>query len=204
MTVVIRDPVVRGGLELLLAGLQVVGTLTVGEELPEDDPGARRPPGGVVILSAADRGWTGVLRQVLDRGPDKVLVLLAEPEVPVGLDGTPVDGFLLQQETDAVALTAALSQVVVGGMPLPAPLARQLLAQAAAVPPRRPRLLTTREQQALELLADGLSNKQIGRRLNISEHGAKRLVTSLLIKLDAPNRTRAVAMALQEGLLGGL
>ncbi|MFD0626787.1 response regulator transcription factor [Streptomyces sanglieri] len=58
-----------------------------------------------------------------------------------------------------------------------------------------------REQQVLALLAQGFSNKQIARRIGISEHGAKRHVTNLLAKLNSPNRTLAVALALQEGLV---
>jgi DNA-binding CsgD family transcriptional regulator len=60
--------------------------------------------------------------------------------------------------------------------------------------------LTPREQQVLVLMVEGLSNKQIGRRLDISFHGAKRLVASILAKLDSPTRTVAVARALREGL----
>ncbi|MCI4066752.1 LuxR C-terminal-related transcriptional regulator [Micromonospora sp. R77] len=62
-------------------------------------------------------------------------------------------------------------------------------------------MLTPRERQALKLLAEGLSNKQIARRLGISEHGAKRHVGNVLAKLNCPNRTVAVTVALNHGLL---
>jgi DNA-binding CsgD family transcriptional regulator len=65
----------------------------------------------------------------------------------------------------------------------------------------RPVSLTIREHDVLALLAHGLSNKQIARRLMISEHGVKRHVTNLLAKLNSPNRTFAVATALQAGLI---
>jgi two-component system, NarL family, nitrate/nitrite response regulator NarL len=71
-------------------------------------------------------------------------------------------------------------------------------------PPRRDRrspALTAREIEALRLLAEGLSNKQIARRLGVSEHGAKRLVASIMVKLDSPNRTLAVAIAIRDGLI---
>jgi DNA-binding NarL/FixJ family response regulator len=61
--------------------------------------------------------------------------------------------------------------------------------------------LTPREREALTLLAEGLMNKQIARQLRISDHGAKRLVASVLVKLSSPNRTLAVVTALREGLL---
>lgn len=65
----------------------------------------------------------------------------------------------------------------------------------------RPLKLTAREQETLALLAEGLSNKQIARRLAISDHGAKRLVTSVLLKLGAPNRTTAVVTAIKAGMI---
>lgn len=61
--------------------------------------------------------------------------------------------------------------------------------------------LTGREDEVVRLLAQGLSNKQIARRLGISSHGVKRIVASLLLKLGAPNRTAAVVTALQTGLI---
>jgi DNA-binding CsgD family transcriptional regulator len=81
-------------------------------------------------------------------------------------------------------------------MPMSTGLARDLL----TLPPR-PRL-TPREREALQLLVEGLSNKQIARRLGISEHGAKRLVANILSKMDCSNRTSAVAKALREGVGG--
>ena len=61
--------------------------------------------------------------------------------------------------------------------------------------------LTPREQQVLELLAEGLSNKLIALRLDISEHTAKFHVNSLLDKLEADTRTDAVVRAARRGLL---
>ena len=61
--------------------------------------------------------------------------------------------------------------------------------------------LTPRELEALEMLAEGLSNKQIAAHLNISEHTAKFHVNSILNKLSAGTRTEAVMRALRRGLL---
>jgi len=114
------------------------------------------------------------------------------------------DGFLLQSEITVERLGSALSQVASGEIAMPSSLARELLSQARRHPDRssnRPVMLTPREQQALTLLAEGLSNKQIARRLQISEHGAKRHVANVLAKLNSPNRTLAVAIAIREHLL---
>jgi DNA-binding CsgD family transcriptional regulator len=61
--------------------------------------------------------------------------------------------------------------------------------------------LTARELQVLALLAEGASNKLIGRRLGISAHTAKYHVAQLLEKLDAVSRTDAVAHAARIGVL---
>ena len=61
--------------------------------------------------------------------------------------------------------------------------------------------LTPRELEVLALLAEGASNKLIGRRLGISAHTAKYHVASLMEKLDAVSRTDAVAHAARIGVL---
>jgi DNA-binding CsgD family transcriptional regulator len=61
--------------------------------------------------------------------------------------------------------------------------------------------LTPRELEVLSLLAEGVSNKAIARRLNISVHTAKFHVGSVIDKLDAIGRTDAVAHAARRGLI---
>ena len=61
--------------------------------------------------------------------------------------------------------------------------------------------LTPREMETLEMLAEGLSNKQIAARLHISEHTAKFHVNSILGKLGAAPRPEAVMPGLRSGLL---
>jgi DNA-binding NarL/FixJ family response regulator len=61
--------------------------------------------------------------------------------------------------------------------------------------------LTERESEILELLAEGIGNKEIARRLGISEHTAKFHISSILGKLSVSNRTEAVARAIRQGLI---
>jgi LuxR family transcriptional regulator, maltose regulon positive regulatory protein len=61
--------------------------------------------------------------------------------------------------------------------------------------------LTPREHEVLALLAEGLTNRQIAKRLIVSEHTVHRHVTNILRKLALPSRTAAAAYALREGLL---
>ena len=62
-------------------------------------------------------------------------------------------------------------------------------------------LLTPRELEVLALLAEGMSNKAIARRLGISVHTAKFHVGALIDKLDAVGRTDAVAHAARRGVI---
>jgi DNA-binding NarL/FixJ family response regulator len=69
----------------------------------------------------------------------------------------------------------------------------------AISPPAQP--LTPRELGVLQLLAEGLPNKAIAHRLDISEHTVKFHVNSILSKLDAQSRTEAVVHATRQGLI---
>ena len=61
--------------------------------------------------------------------------------------------------------------------------------------------LTPREVEVLQLLSEGLGNKEIASRLNISEHTAKFHVASIMGKLGATSRTEAVTLGIRHGLV---
>lgn len=61
--------------------------------------------------------------------------------------------------------------------------------------------LTQREQEILSLLVHGLTNRQIAERLEVSHFTIKNHVSNLLTKLGASSRTKAVTLALQQGLV---
>ena len=69
--------------------------------------------------------------------------------------------------------------------------------EAVAIP------LTRRETQIVGYIAEGNSNKQIARRLEISEQTIKNHVSSILRKLNANDRAHAVALALRNGWIEG-
>lgn len=71
----------------------------------------------------------------------------------------------------------------------------------APAPSRGSYALTSREQDVLALMAEGASNREIGKRLGISIHTAKFHVRRITDKLDAVGRTDAVATALQKRII---
>lgn len=93
------------------------------------------------------------------------------------------------------ALIDALRRVHAGGRFLPRPV-KQALAS------RTPNSdLSSRERQVLALLAGGKSNKEIATELGITEATVKCHVSVILMRLNATDRTQAVVMALQRGLV---
>lgn len=67
--------------------------------------------------------------------------------------------------------------------------------------PERAETLTPRERTVLGLLARGLQNKEIAGELNITERTVKFHLSAIYAKLGAGNRTEAVTIALQQGLV---
>ena len=92
-------------------------------------------------------------------------------------------------------LTETIRQVHMGHKRIPPEIAQQIAEHAADDG------ITARELDVLRCVAKGSSNKIIASMLNISEQTVKHHVTSILSKLDASDRTHAVIIALQRGLL---
>jgi two-component system, NarL family, nitrate/nitrite response regulator NarL len=164
-------------------------------------------PGPIVVLAvdALDATVHAGIAEAERQGV-RVLVLFDEEAVPVDqVVGLPVAGFLDARDLRPAQVTTILDQVGAGEVAFPDSLKGRLLsiARDAAGTNRDLPRLTPREQETLALLVDGLSNKQIARRLGISDHGAKRLVANIMGKLDCPNRTLVVARALKAGLVTG-
>jgi DNA-binding NarL/FixJ family response regulator len=105
---------------------------------------------------------------------------------------------VLPREAPPEQIVAALYAVAAGLITVPIEARATVLPRAADAAAEN---LTPREMEALEMLAEGLSNKQIAAGLNISEHTAKFHVNSILSKLGAGTRTEAVMRGLRSGLL---
>jgi DNA-binding NarL/FixJ family response regulator len=115
-------------------------------------------------------------------------------------------GFLLK-DMPAEDIVVAARQAARGVDALLAPsLTRRLIDRFAGASPRpavsdeRLKLLTPREREVLELVAEGLSNSEIAGRLVISETTVKTHVARLLMKLELRDRVQAVVLAQELGL----
>lgn len=103
-------------------------------------------------------------------------------------------GYLLKSVTHD-ELVAAVRLVAGGGRCFPASIERRLARNEL------PKRLTPREAETLTLLRRGLSNKEIGTALEVSENTAKAHVKAILHKLGAVDRAEAVAAGFERGLL---
>jgi DNA-binding NarL/FixJ family response regulator len=136
----------------------------------------------------------------LDELSTPALVLIPEASlVRLALDAGA--GGVLLRDRVGPHLVSALRAVRAGLRVLDTSLADELLPQrrAPVAPPLEP--LTAREQEVVGLMAQGLSNRRIARRLGISEHTAKFHIGRILDKLDADTRTEAVVRALRYGMV---
>jgi LuxR family transcriptional regulator, maltose regulon positive regulatory protein len=101
-----------------------------------------------------------------------------------------------QARTETMAALSALESM--GAAP-EAGRARALLQEAPSAPRRS--LLTRRQMEVLALAAEGLTDREIGERLFISEYTVHRHISDILVRLGASSRTGAVAQAFREGYL---
>ncbi|PDP86557.1 hypothetical protein CQJ94_16680 [Glycomyces fuscus] len=200
VVVSIADSVLRQGMQKLLSELPL-RSLYSARTLRDIDFESIEPSRSVLILAGSDSEsgkWSDIPI------PCKLMLLfggLSQSDLMADLSRA--DGVLLQGDLDIDVLADAILFVLSGGFPMPSEVARILLSQGASHGPSvsRATRMTERQHETLRLLSEGLSNRQIGRRLRISEHGAKRLVSSVLVKLNAPNRASAVTIGIREGLL---
>lgn len=204
--VAIRNNLLRYGIERMTQALDIVAGVRSAAGHPSTADLVVDPARDIVVvtLSEIDTPGSYVLRQWADRGV-KILLLLDDAEfVELGrVSSVRLSGFLTTGELSPRSLSDALVRIDEGQLSISSDLLSKLMDLAkdnSVEMPRPAPRITPREQEALALLVDGLSNKQIARRLRISEHGAKRLVANILAKMDCSNRTLAVARALRDGL----
>jgi DNA-binding NarL/FixJ family response regulator len=191
--------VVREGLRLSLSRaphIRVVGEAGDGETavaLAE----RRRPD--VVIMDVRMPGMDGLeaTKKLVESVPDaKVLIFTAYNEKSLlsrGLESG-AKGYILK-EAPHQTLVRAIEKVAAGEGYVDPALMPDFLSKD------REDMLTTREREILQLLADGMSNADVAQRLFISQETVKSHVRHILAKLEADTRTHAVAIALREAII---
>ena len=211
--VVDDEELVRTGLRMILDAepdLTVVGTAVDGVQAVAE---ARRLRPDVVLMDIRMPGLDGLAatRQLLT-GPEpvpcKVVILTTfdvDEHVYEALRAG-ASGFLLK-DVPADQLAHAIRVAAAGDALLAPSVTRRLIASftrpapAALIRPPGVADLTAREVEVLELLAEGLSNVEIGARLFVGEATVKTHVARILMKLGVRDRVQAVIVAFRAGLV---
>jgi NarL family two-component system response regulator LiaR len=132
----------------------------------------------------------------------KILVLTTfgdEPRVKAAIKAG-AHGYLLK-DADGEILLNAIHAVQREGMPLHPSVTQYLIQGFSPVKPNGQTALTEREKGILTLVARGLSNKEVAKRLQLSPGTVKVHVSHILNKLHVSSRTEASTWALQQGLV---
>lgn len=201
--------VVREGLRAFLEsqdGLEVVGEASDGEQAVAE---AKRLSPDVILMDLVMPGLDGVgaMRRLRAAAPHSRVIVLTSfldddrlmPAIEAG-----AAGYLLKDV--APAQLAEAIRVAHAGETMISPAVATRLVQAIAdraahAPGPGDPGLTRREQEVLDLLAQGFANKRIARELGIAEKTVKTHVGHVLAKLGAADRTQAAVHAVRAGLV---
>jgi DNA-binding NarL/FixJ family response regulator len=209
VAVVDDQEIVRAGFAALLgtqADFQVAGTAADGEQAVEL---CRRH---VVLMDVRMPVMDGIeaTRQVTSNGKRTPRVIMLTTfdldEYVYDALGAGASGFLLKDVT-ADTLFDAVRVVAAGDALLAPAVTRRLVSEFARLRPTLPSRpgalseLTPRETEVLRLVAEGLSNGEIAERLVVSDETVKTHVSRVLAKLGVRDRTQAVVVAYESGLV---
>ena len=209
--VVASLPAVRAGLRALLSAASPLSDASMLELVREAAALADFEPYLSqidVLVATTEAAPILEIRRIAGESPGQIALLLLadESQAAWNLIDLPLRAWgVLSLEASAEELQAAvgaLHEGLLAGAPaLLRPALRRYL--AAAIDEAEPvvETLTERESQVLQLLAHGLANKQIAVRLGISEHTVKFHISSIYAKLGVTNRTEAVRVGVQRGLV---
>jgi NarL family two-component system response regulator LiaR len=195
--------VVREGLHMFLGRdpeLEVVGEAADGAEAVTL---ARELHPDVVLMDLLMPVMDGIAATAAIREelPDVEVVALTsvlESDAVVSAVKAGAIGYLLK-DTHAAELRRAIKAAAAGQVQLSPSAVAYLLNQVRL--PEAPAALTDREQEVLRLLAEGKSNKDIARSLQVVEDTVKTHVAHILAKLGVQSRTQAVLTAARLGLI---
>jgi DNA-binding NarL/FixJ family response regulator len=196
MKILIVDdhPLVRSGLREVLRGLDeqacVTEAASAGAALALLDDGAS-PDLLLLDINLADMSGIEVLKRLHGRHADIPVVVLSGIEDPPLVEQVLALGAagFIPKAAGAEVIVAALRLVLAGEVYVP-----------SRMPGARPKLgITPRQAEVLQLVLEGLSNKEIGHTLGLAEQTVKAHVTEILRALDVRTRTQAVTAAARYG-----
>jgi DNA-binding NarL/FixJ family response regulator len=191
-------PMVREGLAGVLArhGMKIVGLAANGKQAVEIYM-SHRPDVMLLDLRLPDQSGFDVVRAVLSADPQARIVILSSAQGDASIYNAlslGVRGYLLKG-IDGTTLAEHVRHVAAGGSCL-SPETTEKLTQYISS-----RKLSEREIEVLGLISKGKSNKEIAHLLFITDNTVKMHVKRILAKLQANDRTQAVVIAIQRGLL---
>jgi len=205
--IVASSPLARAGLENLLAArdIEVAASSETVDALAEMLADAAPD---VVLIDSSGEPFESALESITTSGlaSDVSVVILSDGITPAASTDALRAGIraALPGDISPEQLVSAL-QAVANGLLVVHPSHANEGLPAGSAPPRTldelAESLTRRELEVLQMLAAGLSNKEIATRLNISEHTVKFHVASILGKLGAASRTEAVSLGIRRGLV---
>ncbi|HET7661789.1 MAG TPA: response regulator transcription factor [Oryzihumus sp.] len=193
--------VVRRGLqELLESGgdITVVGESGLAAEATRRIP-ALRPHVALLDGRLPDGSGVDVCRDIRSRHPEIAVLILTsydDDEALFAAIMAGASGYLLKQ-VGGTDLIDAVRRVAAGQSLLDPGVTHQVLERLRQGPPQDAALapLTDQERRLLELIGEGLTNRQIGERMHLAEKTIKNYVSGLLAKLGLERRTQAAVFA---------
>lgn len=203
--VVDDHPVVRAGIVALLDAapdLEIVGTAASGEEALAQ---AASTGPDLVVMDLRMPGIDGdeATARIMAAHPEvRVLILTTyeSDDAILSAIAAGASGYLLKAAPEE-ELLAGVRAVAAGEVALAPSVSRMLVARTREpAPPTRPEL-SPRELEVLRLVAEGLSNREIGARIHLGEATVKTHLLHAFAKLAVNDRTRAVTRAMELGIL---
>jgi DNA-binding NarL/FixJ family response regulator len=194
--------VVRRGVAALLeaeSDIEVVGEAGTADQALARVP-ALRPDVAVLDVRLPDGDGVTVCRELRSRMPELACLMLtsfADEQALLDAVMAGASGYVLKQ-IHGSDLVGAVRTVASGQSLLDPQSTAQIMRRLRERPRRDPlAALTAQERRILDLIGDGLTNRQIGERLFLAEKTVKNYVSSVFAKLDMSRRTQAAAFITQ-------
>jgi two-component system, NarL family, response regulator DegU len=187
-------------------GFYVVGEASDGDEAVRLVPAAK-PDVILMDVSMPDMDGVEATRRILQTDPDKRVVMLtmhADKDLIDAAIKAGAVGYLTKDcSTDEVI--EAVRMAANGETALSPQLAKTMLTEVRKIDEKaareEDRLVTKREEEVLQLIADGCSTPEVAQRLYISQKTVKNHLASIYEKLNARDRTQAVLLAVRMGIV---